>query len=206
MASSSASHRACLPIAGKPPIQEGERWSLLEAQGTLAPPEDSSGEAGAGRNGDHEDDEGGLLLGDLEVAPAIGKRVPCYLKIGTLSVEGDHTKLGKPWAVLQQHPPPRRAQQGGASRSASVANDDASVRQAVRHETIVAFGDAGAVEDALRKRARSYGVGRPVDDEDDASSDDEIDALSSVHYGCRVLLTERFFVKMKPVRSIPPRS
>ena len=204
MAASSASHRACLPIAGKPPIQEGERWSLLEAQGTLAPPEDSSGEAGAGQ--DHEE-EGGLLLGDLEVAPAIGKRVPCYLKIGTLSVEGDHTKLGKPWAVLQQHPPPRRAQQEAASRSASVANDDASVRQALRHETIVAFGDAGAVDDGLRKRARRYGVGRPVDDQDDdASSDDEIDALSSVHYGCRVLLTERFFVKMKPVRSIPPRS
>jgi hypothetical protein len=157
------------------------KWSLLELQGTLLPP--------GGEVGD-------TLVGDVEVAPAVGKRVPCYLRIGTLSIEGDVAKLPKAFALLEQVSQPETS--ATAVRPGAVTMDAEAtmlIVESLRYEPFVFVGDDGAVEAASKKRPRDYGM-------PEAETDDGGDT----RYVCRGFLTERFFIKSKPVRSIPPRA
>ena len=187
---------AALPGAGGPPAIDVEpfcpaapspAWTLMELQGTLAPPSDA-----------RPDEE--LLLGDVEVAPPIGKRVPCYLKIGTLTVEGDLAKLPRTMALLE------RVDDGPAApRPSPMAGpavpDEQSIIDALRHQPFASFSDAEARRDALSKRARDYGVDCFEPAVRGGGHDGEADG--GPRFAVRGFLTERYFLKMKPVRSIP---
>jgi hypothetical protein len=177
---------ACAPVTVVPletASAEG-LWTMLEIQGTLLAPEDSSA---ADSRGDAATSE--PLLGDLDIEAAIGKRIPCFLRMGTLSVEGDVTKLSKPYALLERLPSETGEVEVGASAAVEEQVDPAFIRAALEHEPFQLFSRADARAEALRKRPRDYGV-PPT-------------SASEVRYQVRGFLSERYFVKMKPVRSIP---
>mmetsp|Transcript_26529 Transcript_26529/g.81973 ORF Transcript_26529/g.81973 Transcript_26529/m.81973 type:complete len:184 (-) Transcript_26529:188-739(-) len=179
------SSASAVPIDRLSHGDDGPAWSLMELQGTLAPPAD----AGA-------DEE--LLLGDVEVAPAIGKRVPCFLKIGTLTVEGDLAKLPRKTALLERVDPAAPCPSPVAGPSAAPTFDGDMIAEALRHEPFANFSDLEARREALGKRARDYGVGPEAGD---ANGDG--DEGAGPRFAVRGFLTERYFLKMKPVRSIP---
>lgn len=151
-------------------------WSLLEVQGSLVPPADV----------DEGTDE--VLVGELVVDKPQGKKVPCSLVMGTLSVEGELAKLPKATAVLRRKVAAKKKwREAGEFDQAKLLAKLAVTPRALFTE----FPETDS--DRELEEAHKFGlVGRHP-------AEGDVDVVLETMQ----VLTDRYYFKSKPIRSVP---